>query len=478
MATSTVRDSIQIMSDAFQPEQLRALVENLAQDEHLCVEFTGIDGIRTALSNPRTKLLLLGVLEGDLEATLETLRNRSAATANIPVILYLKHIQHVSKLLVPEVDDFLLDPLNMLDVRLRVCRLVQRATEKLDELEQAKLNLVSHFGMLQFIGKAPSFLATVEKVPRVAGCDAPVLLSGETGTGKEMCARAIHYLSPRANKPFIPINCGSIPADLFENEMFGHEAGAYTDARQARRGLIAEAEGGTLFLDEVDSLPPSAQVKLLRFLQDRQYRPLGSSQYRQANTRLLAASNHDLLAKVRANLFREDLYYRLKVITLQLPALRERQEDIVSLATYFLTSAASEYNRSVTRLSHDAIQKLNSYTWPGNVRELENVIRQAVILVDGTVLRARDIHLATDVPEQHPAETKLCESFKAAKSRIIEDFERNYLREVVATCNGNISKAARTAKKDRRSFFALLKKHGLTSPYEKRMSRGEFLEAV
>lgn len=477
-ATSPARDTVQIMSDAFEPEKLEALVGNLTRDGHTCAVFKGQGGIGAALTKASTKLMLLGVEEGEVAQVLETLRSCSAESPDVPVILYLKQAHPLMDVLIPGVDDFLLDPLNMLDVRLRVRRLTQRAADKRNELEQVKQQLFSHFGMRQFIGKSPAFLVTVAKIPRVASCDATVLLNGKTGTGKEMCARAIHYLSARAKKPFIPINCGSIPADLFENEMFGHEAGAFTDARQARRGLIAEAEGGTLFLDEVDSLPHSAQVKLLRFLQDHQYRPLGASQYRQANTRILAASNQNLLRKVQDGEFREDLYYRLKVITLQLPALCERQEDIISLANYFMSNSASEYNRPITRLAHDAIQKLNTYDWPGNVRELENVIRQAVIMSDGPVLRAHDIQLPTDAPEQNPTVAPAHEPFKAAKARMIGNFERAYLSDIVAACDGNISKAARAAKKDRRSFFALLKKYDLTIPYERRAGGEEFAEAV
>jgi DNA-binding NtrC family response regulator len=287
-----------------------------------------------------------------------------------------------------------------------------------------------------------------------------VLMTGATGTGKEMCARAIHYLSSRSNKPFIPLNCGSIPSELFENELFGHEPGAYTDARSARRGLIAEAEGGTLFLDEVDTLSPSAQIKLLRFLQDRQYRPLGASAYRQADIRVVAATNQNLAYKVQERAFREDLYYRLRVVTLSLPSLRERQEDILLLALHFLQTSAHEYNRPVRRFSQNAIQKLMSYAWPGNVRELENIVRQAVVLADKSVITEHDVHLPTDAVT--PSQPSI-EPLKVAKSRMIESFERNYLRTILSACNGNISQAAREAKKDRRAFFALLKKYGLTN---------------
>jgi DNA-binding NtrC family response regulator len=244
--------------------------------------------------------------------------------------------------------------------------------------------------------------------------------------------------------------------------MFGHESGAFTDARQSRRGLIAESEGGTLFLDEVDSLPLSTQVKLLRFLQDKQYRPLGASQYRQAQTRLIAASNKNLLQRVREGTFREDLYYRLKVVSLSLATLRERQEDILPLALHFLEIAATEYKRAATRFSQDAIQKMTAYDWPGNVRELENAVRHAAIMTNGPVIRARDIQVSSDAP---PVASTARESLKAAKARVVEAFERHYLQEVLATCGGNISEAARQAQKDRRTFFGLLKKYRLNTAY-------------
>jgi DNA-binding NtrC family response regulator len=327
-----------------------------------------------------------------------------------------------------------------------------------DELSDVRQRLIAHLGAQQFIGSAPAFWATIKKIPSVASCDATVLLVGDTGTGKELCARAIHYFGARASKPFVPINCGSMPPALFENELFGHEQGAFTDARQSRRGLIAETEGGTLFFDEVDSLPLSAQVKLLRFLQERQYRPLGGH-YRHADVRVIAATNQNLLLKMHSGAFREDLYYRLKVVTLHLPPLRERKEDILPLAIHFLKTSAHEYKRPEMELSAGAMNKLTSYTWPGNIRELENVIRQAVVLAAAPTIRARDLQFEIEVPVL--SEPFLDESFQDAKARMIEEFERTYLENALVANAGNISKAARHARKDRRSFFALLKKYSL-----------------
>jgi two-component system response regulator GlrR len=453
------------MHDLSRPERLLKLVKSLEAEGYRCIVSEGFADLRASLSDPATKLLLLGVTESSLSDLIKEIRADGGGLHGIPVAVYLKqHEPGVEKdLLLPEIDDFLLEYLDPAVLLLRIRRLAQRRRLKQEEIELSRMNLMSQLGMQQLIGTAPSFLAAIEKIPRVAGCDAPVLITGDTGTGKEMCARAIHYLSHRASKPFIPINCGSIPADLFENEMFGHEPGAFTDARRSRKGLIAEAEGGTLFLDEVDSLPLAAQVKLLRFLQDRQYKPLGASHYRQADTRLLAASNQHLMDKVREGSFREDLYYRIKVVLLTLPALRERQEDVLPLALHFLKVSAQEYRRPVTRFSPDAVQKLLLYPWPGNVRELENVVRQAVVLANGQTIRRCDIQLPSDAPSPAFA---LKEPLKVAKARVIEAFERDYLKEMLAACGGNISKAARLAQKDRRSFFELLKKYDLTSKYQ------------
>ena len=463
------RDTIQVMGDAFTPDELRNLIDFLQNDNHLCSTFVGLEGIVEAYADPRTKILVLGTSDEQLSVLIKTIRRNADRAPHIPVLVYLRqHLHGCKEELPPEIDDFFTEPLSLPDVRLRVRFLDKQLADKQNEIDQAKLNLFSQFAMQEIVGTSAAFLSTVEKIPRIAGCDAPVLLIGDTGTGKEMCARAIHYLSPRANKPFIPVNCGSIPVELFENEMFGHEPGAYTDARKACRGLIAEAEGGTLFLDEVDSLPLPAQVKLLRFLQDRQYRPLGATNYRHANTRLIAASNQNLQARVRERAFREDFYYRLKVVSLSLPALCQRPEDVLLLANHFLKTAASEYHSHARRFSASANEKLLAYAWPGNVRELENVVRQAVVLVEGTVIYERDLPINCD--SSAPVVTRPKESFKAAKARTIEAFERKFLQDLLSSCGGNISKAAREAKKDRRAFFELLKKYDLTGSQSSQLS--------
>jgi two-component system, NtrC family, response regulator GlrR len=305
-----------------------------------------------------------------------------------------------------------------------------------------------------FIGTSPALVAELRKIPLVAACDASVLITGETGTGKELCAQAIHTLSARKARPFVPINCGAIPHDLVENELFGHERGAFTGASTGRRGLVHEADGGTLFLDEIDSLPLSAQVKMLRLLQDGSYRPLGSTELQRARLRFVAATNGHLSAAVAAGRFRQDLYFRLNVIPIHLPPLRERRDDIPRLARFFVLRHAQRLNRPTRGLTTDALAKLSSHSWPGNVRELEHVIERAVVLSATRDLRAGDIALAA---HGQPDET----SFHEAKARVVSEFEQGYLRTMLSVHHGNISRAAAAAGKDRRAFFELLRKHAI-----------------
>jgi two-component system, NtrC family, response regulator GlrR len=279
-----------------------------------------------------------------------------------------------------------------------------------------------------------------------------VLIVGETGTGKELYARAIHYSSTRSGQPFMPVNCGAIPVELVENELFGHTRGAYTGANSLQVGLIEEANGGTLFLDEIDCLPIFAQVKLLRFLQEKEYRPLGSPKMRHANVRVIAASNINMPEAVDNGRVRQDLFYRLNIISLTLPPLRERREDIPLLAKHFLAMYSQESGRYIADFSEEALHLLMVHLWPGNVRELEHVIERAVVLCRGETIQASDVTIT------HSAfETR--ESLQEAKAREIARFEKNYIQGVLAVCRGNITRAAQVAQKNRRAFWQLIQKH-------------------
>ena len=308
----------------------------------------------------------------------------------------------------------------------------------------------------RLIGNAPEFLKLLRRVTAIASSNASVMLLGETGTGKEVCAQAIHYCSPRSQGPWVAINCAAIPSELVEDELYGHVRGAYTHAHATREGVVREAEGGTLFLDEVDSLPLAAQAKLLRFLEDGEYRVIGSGRARHADVRIIAASGPDLKLAVSSGRFRQDLFFRLNVLTLTMPPLRERREDIPALAWHFFNLANIEAGRHLLGISPEALRRLLSYRWPGNIRELKHVLQRAVVLTDSSTLRATDIEL-----DDQPAPEQAVMSFREAKAHVVETFEQHYLEELLAQSHGNISRAARAAQKNRRAFFELLRRHAI-----------------
>jgi DNA-binding NtrC family response regulator len=320
----------------------------------------------------------------------------------------------------------------------------------------------------KLIGEAPAFVQAISPLPMIARCSAPALLMGETGTGKELVARAIHYLSDRESKPFVPVNCGSLPDTLLEGELFGHERGAYTDARDRRVGLIAQAEGGTLFLDEVDSLTPRAQVAVLRVIQDNLVRPLGSSVEQRVDVRFIAATNLDLAELVQQRTFREDLYYRLCVMVVGLPPLRERRADILLLARHFLQKHALR-DRVTPRLAPETEVAMLRHDWPGNVRELENAIIRGINLAEYDQITPFDVGLPGERNEAPLPESRQ-RSFQEAKKDVVASFERQYLTRLLSDHRGNVSHAARSAGKERRELGRLLKKH--------RINPQDFLSSV
>jgi len=330
---------------------------------------------------------------------------------------------------------------------------IRRLLLQSSQTRKTQQGLTEKLGLQQLIGQSPVFLAETSKIPVIAKSDISVLIAGETGTGKEVVGRSIHYLSPRAGKPFVPINCGAIPVELLENELFGHDRGAFTGASGSRPGLIQEADKGTLFLDEVDSLPLLAQVKLLRFLQNKEYRPLGSTKELKGDVRIIAASNADLQQAVATGSLRRDLYYRLNVVPIILPPLRERSRDIILLARHFLAEYASRLNSPVVDFSPEAERKLLLYSWPGNVRELEHVIERVVVLSTQKIIHEDQITFSNENDQMSQL------SFQEAKANVISQFETNYIQNLLIAYKGNISKAAQAAQKERRTFWELVRKH-------------------
>jgi DNA-binding NtrC family response regulator len=314
----------------------------------------------------------------------------------------------------------------------------------------------------KLVGRAPALFKMIEELPAVAASEAPVLIIGETGTGKELVARALHYLSPRAESPFVAVNCGALPETLLEDELFGHERGAFTSAERRRVGLIQQAENGTLFLDEVDTLVAKAQVDLLRVLQDKKYRSVGSSTECKVDVRIVAATNVPLQQLLHSGNFRSDLYYRLCVFLIKLPPLRSRKEDIPALAAHFLKKHVPN-GKGDLRLSPGATAALMAWDWPGNIRELENAIIRGIHLCRSDCIEAPELGLVLCGTDSAMADSAIARglSFRDLKKATIEIFERNYLSRLMSEHGGNVSRAARASGKERRDLGKMLRKYQL-----------------
>jgi two-component system response regulator GlrR len=291
----------------------------------------------------------------------------------------------------------------------------------------------------------------LDQVAQAAETDSIVHIEGETGTGKELIAKALHVAGPRKEGPFVAVNCAAVPETLMESEFFGYEKGAFTGAIRNKKGWMAQADGGTLFLDEISEMPVSLQAKLLRVLEEKQFYPLGSPKTVKTDARFIVASNRDLEEMVRQGTFREDLFYRIHVIPVRLPPLRERKEDVALLARHFLTKYRGKTGKEITGFTPSAIQKLMLHDWPGNVRELENAIEYAVAMASADQI-TDDLLLRSGKPE-----SDALKSLKDAK----EEFERNYLIQLLELTSGNVTEAAKLAGKYRADFYELLRKYQL-----------------
>lgn len=361
-------------------------------------------------------------------------------------------------------NEFVCWPCSKKEIELRIERLSYLLQTHAGSEERRQMG--DEFLRLNMVGSSPAFLHILRQIKKISRCEAPVLIEGESGTGKELTARAIHYLGVRRDNPFVPLNCGAIPDSLLENELFGHLQGSYTDARTAQEGLICQAEGGTLFLDEVETFSPKGQVILLRFLQDQQYRALGSNKHKQANVRIIAASNVKLGEMVKQGEFRMDLYYRLYIMPIIMPPLAQRGHDVLELAHYFLQKFRRQYNFQEKHLDQELIHWMLAYNWPGNVRELENMLHRGFLMADGPCIKLGEDHVMEKDLEASRIESgkshALRGNFNEVKARVISEFEKTYLTRLLRETRGNVTLAARRAGKERRAFGKLLKKHGIT----------------
>jgi Nif-specific regulatory protein len=345
---------------------------------------------------------------------------------------------------------------SMIGLSMKVARLVAADRQRLaEENQQLRRELRDRYDLRHLIGHSHAMQRVYEAVAQAAPSSTTVLIRGESGTGKELVAHALHYNSPRAEKPFIKVSCGALPENLIESELFGYEPGAFTDARHLKKGRFELADGGTLFLDEVGELSPIIQVKLLRVLQEREFERLGGVRSLKVDVRLIAATHRDLEAAVKAGTFREDLYYRLHVFELFMPPLRERQADILLLADHFVEKIAGKEGKDVRRISTSAIDMLAAYHWPGNVRELENAIERAILVCEGGVIHAH--HLPPSLQTAEVSGTLPGTGLGDA----VAAFERDLLQDALKSARGNRSRAARLLQTTERILNYKVQKYGL-----------------
>jgi DNA-binding NtrC family response regulator len=360
--------------------------------------------------------------------------------------------------------DYLPKPFDNDELRVVVRRNVETVLLRRDHrrlLEQVH----GAYGFENIVGTSPAMRRVFETVDKVAGADVTVLIRGESGTGKELVASALHYRSPRRTKTMIKMNCAALSRELVESELFGHEKGAFTGAIARREGKFEVADGGTLFLDEVGDMPLETQAKLLRAIQEKEFERVGGNAPLKVDVRLIAATNQDLEAAVRAGKFREDLYYRLRVVELVIPPLAERREDIPLLVDHFLKDAARRFERGVKPLTGEALRSCVAHEWKGNVRELRSAVEQALLLASGPEITPEDLFSRPSVaaaPET-PSGPAAAGSFREAKERVVEAFERDFLLQALQRHGGNISKAAEEVGMYRQNFQQKMRELGISA---------------
>lgn len=459
IAEGPVTTRILVIDD--EHEMLQNYERLLKRAGHQCVGCSDPTGLEKLLSEFRPEIVVTDLMMPEVSG-MDVLQRVHAWDETVPVILVTAYgsVENAVTAMKLKAADFLSKPFSMDELLQKVHealsnRLIEHASKSVAPTESG-----AHEAMDGIIGVSSAMQQLFERLRKVSRLDVNVLIMGESGTGKEMVARAIHGLSQRHGEVFVPIDCASLPENLLESELFGYTKGSFTGAVADKKGLLEFAHKGTLFLDEIGEIPLPLQVKLLRVLQERAFRPIGGRGQIDVNIRVVAATNRDLAEEVRAKNFRSDLYYRLNVITLRLPPLRDRAEDIPLLASHFLRTFAQEQRIPAMTLSPEALEALRRHHWPGNVRELQNAIEHAGTLANGTELRVEDLppEITGSVGEVSPRpETKL---FKA-KDRIVGDFEREFLITLLAENRFNISKAAEAAGCNRRTLYRMIHRHGI-----------------
>jgi len=420
-------------------------------------EVTATTNEREALEETRGERFDLAIIDLQLEHTdgISLMKEIHAFAPNMPVIILTAHgtIESSVQAMQHGAYSYLTKPFNAHDLLFQIEKAMEN--RKLAwEIRRLKNLLKEKYEFGNMVAKSEKMKGVLETVSRIASKDSTVYIHGESGTGKELIAKAIHLASNRSNKPFIALNCAAIPEALLESSLFGHTTGAFTGATQSARGAFMQAHQGTLFLDEIGDMSITIQAKVLRVLQERQFYPVGSEKLVNVDIRVIVATNKDLEEEVQKGLFRKDLFYRIHIIPIYLPPLRERKEDIQPLAEHFVKQFNQQMKMDIKGLTFEAINKLHLYDWPGNVRELENMIEYAMNMTSVNCLTGDYI-----LPSQRPADTDAAKSLKEIK----ESVERGCLIGYLQISKGNVSNAAVLAGKHRTDFYNLLNKHNLNA---------------
>jgi DNA-binding NtrC family response regulator len=438
-------------------EKLRRVIELQLKTAGYEVEQAGSAEAALKLADQADVILTDLRLPG--QSGLDLLTNLRGQDSHTPVIVMTAFgsIETAVEAMKAGAVDFLPKPFSLDHLMTVVEKALELRTLRAENRE-LRAELSQRYEFDNIVGRSEAMREIFTTVDRVAPTRATVLLCGESGVGKDLIARAIHHHSPRANRPFVKINCTALPENLMESELFGYEKGAFTGANTTKPGKFEQADTGTVFLDEIGDVPPSIQVKLLRILQEREFERLGSNKTRHIDVRVLAATNVDLRAALEQGTFREDLYYRLNVLPINIPALRERKEDIAFLATHFVKKLRKDLGSPVESISDGAMERLLAYHWPGNVRELENVLERSMVLASGPVLEASDVKLDT-APKTRAATV---DNF-LPDGMSLDAFEQSIIREALHRANGNKSQAARLLGLTRNALRYRLSQMGIES---------------
>jgi len=430
-----------------------SLSEWLREDGYAVTELDCGEKAVEAVAKAPYNLVLVDLKMPGIDG-IETMRRIRALHEDLPVIIITAYatVDTAVQAMKEGAFDYVVKPFNPEEISIMISKVIQHQ-KILQENILLRRELEKRWVFQDLVGKNDKMRAVFEMVRTVAPSRSTVLVQGESGTGKELVARALHDLSGRRDEPFVSLSCGTLSETILESELFGHEKGAFTDARFLKKGRIEMAEGGTLFLDEIGEISPKSQVNLLRVIQEREFQRVGGTERIQVDVRIIAATNRDLEANIEEGRFREDLFYRLNVINIQLPPLRERPEDIPLLASHFLKKYNVENRKEIKRFSENAIECLMAHAWPGNVRELENAVERAVVVCKGNLVQLEDLP---------PSITRAAPGTDGEMTdRTLSDVERRYIERVLGANNWNVQQSAQVLGIDRTTLYRKIEKYGL-----------------